>query len=243
MRQAGVSVPPEALWSDHEWQDNPARHDAPANARQSGPAPRQRGVPVRPGVTPPKLSRANIPERPARGGPARPGARAPGSVTRGVPDRSGVAAPIRSRTDDPGRPARGDSPGVPASARSAPRASAPSPPAVAPRPGAGVPGRRTVTIRGRGSERNLIYSSQRPRRRPRERAHERAGFRPDRVAMWAVLLGLLLILVAATSSHAAIQPRPATSSHAAIRPLPVSASSAAVHQHLSRPAQIRVLER
>jgi hypothetical protein len=68
-------------------------------------------------------------------------------------------------------------------------------------PGAGVPGRRTVTIRGQGAER---YSG-RPdgsRRRP-ERRHERAGFRPDRAALWAFLLGVMLILVAVTSAHAA----------------------------------------
>jgi hypothetical protein len=63
----------------------------------------------------------------------------------------------------------------------------------------GVPGRRTVTIRGRGSER---YHAPTPRR-PSERRHEREGFRPDRAAMWAVLLGVMLILVAVTSAHAA----------------------------------------
>jgi len=41
------------------------------------------------------------------------------------------------------------------------------------------------------------------RRRPRRRAYERWGFQPDRVAMWAVLLGVVLVLVAAASSHAA----------------------------------------
>jgi hypothetical protein len=40
--------------------------------------------------------------------------------------------------------------------------------------------------------------------RPTLRRHERPGFRPDRAALWAVMLGLLLILVAATSAHAAI---------------------------------------
>jgi hypothetical protein len=30
--------------------------------------------------------------------------------------------------------------------------------------------------------------------------------RPDRIALWAVLLGVLLVLVAATSSHAAMVP-------------------------------------
>ena len=59
-------------------------------------------------------------------------------------------------------------------------------------------GRRTVQITGRGAERNL------PVTRPTLRRHEREGFRPDRAAMWAVLLGMLLILVAATSAHAAV---------------------------------------
>jgi hypothetical protein len=78
--------------------------------------------------------------------------------------------------------------------------------------GTGVPGRRTVTIQGRGSER---YSPAAERnRRPARRAHERAGFRPDRAAMWAVLLGLVLVLVAATSSHAAV-----IHAHAALTPL------------------------
>jgi hypothetical protein len=60
----------------------------------------------------------------------------------------------------------------------------------------GVPGRRTITIRGQ---------VQRPvSRRPPRTVRERAGSRPDRIAMWAVLLGFLLLLVAATSSHAAV---------------------------------------
>lgn len=59
-------------------------------------------------------------------------------------------------------------------------------------------GRRTVVIRGHGAERNL------PVARPTLSRHERPGFRPDRAALWAVMLGLLLILVAATSAHAAL---------------------------------------
>jgi hypothetical protein len=69
--------------------------------------------------------------------------------------------------------------------------------------GAGVPGRRTVTIRGQGAER---YPERRGggSRRPRpERRHERAGFRPDRAALWAFLLGVMLIMVAVASAHAA----------------------------------------
>jgi hypothetical protein len=64
----------------------------------------------------------------------------------------------------------------------------------------GVPGRRTITIRGQGAERPVPRSA----RRPAERRYERAGFRPDRVAMWAVLLGVMLIVAAATSAHAAM---------------------------------------
>jgi 4-hydroxybenzoate polyprenyltransferase len=40
------------------------------------------------------------------------------------------------------------------------------------------------------------------RRRPPRRPRERAMSRPDRVALWAVLLCLLLLVVAATSAHA-----------------------------------------
>jgi len=58
-----------------------------------------------------------------------------------------------------------------------------------------------VTIQGRGAERAAAPS---PRRRPPRRAHERVGLKPDRVAMWAVLLGFVLVLAAATSSHAAV---------------------------------------
>lgn len=65
----------------------------------------------------------------------------------------------------------------------------------------GVAGRRTITIQGRGAERNLPLPSEASRRRAARRAHERSGFRPDRAAMWAVLLGLLLVLVALTSAH------------------------------------------
>jgi hypothetical protein len=41
------------------------------------------------------------------------------------------------------------------------------------------------------------------RRRPPRRPRERAMSRPDRVALWAVLLCLLLLVVAAASAHAA----------------------------------------
>ena len=67
------------------------------------------------------------------------------------------------------------------------------------RPEAEVPERRTVTITGRGAERNLPWPSSASARRGARRVHERAGFKPDRVAMWAVFLGLLLLFVAASA--------------------------------------------
>jgi hypothetical protein len=57
-----------------------------------------------------------------------------------------------------------------------------------------------VTIRGRVAERSLPWPEP-SRRRPQRRAYERAGFRPDRVAMWAVLLGVMLVVVAILSAH------------------------------------------
>jgi hypothetical protein len=63
--------------------------------------------------------------------------------------------------------------------------------------GTAVPGRRTVTIRGQVAARPAP-------RRPRRDPYDRVGSRPDRIAMWAVVLCVLLILVAATSSHAAV---------------------------------------
>jgi hypothetical protein len=153
MPQAGVSLHPEALWSDHEWEESATAGATPVRAPSSVSAHPAPGVPAqsRPGAPARSRVEAAIPERPAQGEAARP-------------DGSGVEA----RPD-----------------------------------GTGVPGRRTVKITGYGSQRNLIYTSREPRRRPAERPYERAGFKPDRVAMWAVLLGVLLVLVAAMSAHAA----------------------------------------
>jgi hypothetical protein len=83
-------------------------------------------------------------------------------------------------------------------------ASSPRQPAPSSRPGQGVPGRRTVTIRGYGAERNLPWTAGQSRRRPAQPPHQRPGFRADRAAMWAVLLGIMLVVVAAASSHAAV---------------------------------------
>jgi hypothetical protein len=81
------------------------------------------------------------------------------------------------------------------------------PPAEAPprpdRPAAAP--RRTVVIRGQVAPRaGGIVSTGPARRRPPRRPSERiAGTRPDRAAMWAVMMGVFLILVAVLSAHGA----------------------------------------
>ena len=72
---------------------------------------------------------------------------------------------------------------------------APTAPAPAPAP---VPERRTVTITGRPAERP---DAERPRRR--SAAQQQLVAQPDRVALWAFLLGLFLVLVAAATANAA----------------------------------------
>src|SRR3954447_24680051 len=67
------------------------------------------------------------------------------------------------------------------------------------------PARRTVQITGRTvAAPPLPRLVEVERRRPARRPVERVGRRPDRIAMWAVVLGFFLILVAATSSNAAV---------------------------------------
>jgi hypothetical protein len=233
MRQAGF-VRPDDLWGDHEWEETGAPGEettptaSPTRARPPVPAPPDQGVQNSSRAIAPNRSGVAS-ERPARRGSTRPGAGAPGSIAQGVPARSGVIAPTRSRADALGRPAlggayqRGAAPSATEGVASRTvRASA------AALPGQGVPGRRTVKIQGRGAERNLLYSSRRPQRRPSEHRHERVGFKPDRLAMWAVLLGVLLILVAATSSHAAVRSRAAGGSHTALRSRAAGGSHAAV---------------
>jgi len=70
-------------------------------------------------------------------------------------------------------------------------------------PAAAVAERRTVRIAGRpeGSLEAARSYRDRSRRRPPRRAHERLGARPDRIAMWAFALGLLLIIIAILTAH------------------------------------------
>jgi hypothetical protein len=85
------------------------------------------------------------------------------------------------------------------------------------------PARRTVQITGRTvAAPALPRLVEVERRRPARRPTERVGPRPDRIALWAVLLGFFLILVAATSSNAAVHPghaadRAAVALHAPVR--------------------------
>lgn len=62
-------------------------------------------------------------------------------------------------------------------------------------------GRRTIVITGHGAERHLPVPTRRQSSLP---IYERSGFKPDRIALWAFLLGLALLLGATTSSHAAV---------------------------------------
>jgi hypothetical protein len=64
----------------------------------------------------------------------------------------------------------------------------------------GQAGRRTVKIGGRPTE--FHGPPARARQRPPRALHERLGPRPDRVAMWAFALGILLILIAIATANA-----------------------------------------
>jgi hypothetical protein len=79
------------------------------------------------------------------------------------------------------------------------------PPAEAPsraRPDRPPAARRTVVIRGQVAP--PPRPSTPPRRgRPRRPSERIAGTRPDRAAMWAVMMGVFLILVAILTAHGA----------------------------------------
>ena len=62
----------------------------------------------------------------------------------------------------------------------------------------GETGRRTVVIRGQATGHAPLPTTR--RQRPPRSAVERLGPRPDRIAAWAVALGILLIVIAFLSS-------------------------------------------
>jgi hypothetical protein len=89
--------------------------------------------------------------------------------------------------------------------------------------------RRTVQIKGRPTESRMPSMAQRHRGRT---ASDRVGARPDRIALWAVALGAILILLAAMTSSS----QAATVDHAAGAP---AASAHVVHAAAPLPAPLR----
>jgi hypothetical protein len=71
------------------------------------------------------------------------------------------------------------------------------------RPSAYEGGGAVVDLRPSGYEPRRPGAGQRPAGRRRQ-PYDPPRARPDRIALWAVLLGVVLILAAATSSHAAV---------------------------------------
>jgi hypothetical protein len=64
------------------------------------------------------------------------------------------------------------------------------------------PARRTIVIRGQVAPPPRPYTPSR-RGRPRRPSERIAGTRPDRAALWAVMMGVFLILVAVLTAHGA----------------------------------------
>jgi hypothetical protein len=91
----------------------------------------------------------------------------------------------------------------------------------APPPPAGT--RRTVQITGRPGEGRT--GSQAQRHRPRTTS-DRVGHRPDRVALWAVLLGAILILLAAASASSEAATAPLSAPAAKVAHVTPAAASA-----------------
>ena len=74
--------------------------------------------------------------------------------------------------------------------------------------GTAIPARRTVEIRGRTVPAPAVPRTvEIDRRRPQRRPIERVGTRPDRLAMWALLMGIVLILVAIGTADASVLAR------------------------------------
>ena len=70
--------------------------------------------------------------------------------------------------------------------------------------GTPIPARRTVEIRGRTVPAPDVPRIELDRRRPPRRSVERVNPRPDRLALWALLMGLLLILAAVGTADASV---------------------------------------
>src|SRR4030088_3356804 len=97
MPHAAVSLHPEALWSDHEWEESATSTGAPAGAPSSASAHPASDVPAHPRAGAPARSRveAAIPERRAQGVAAGAGTGDPaaGSGTGDPPAGPGTGDP------------------------------------------------------------------------------------------------------------------------------------------------------
>jgi hypothetical protein len=95
------------------------------------------------------------------------------------------------------------------------------------------PARRTVRIRGQaiaGTHARQLHAAADsppprrleplPRERPRRTAPERLGSRPDRIAAWAVVFGLLMAVMAAATAKSATLPPPSHVAAALVAPAP-----------------------
>ena len=186
MPRAGVSARPARRSAAPWWEDldrEAFRFPAAREVRLRDARMRE----VQPAEWQPAEWRAGGATRGTRADEIRPGATAPTKLHPvDLRPRSVRAREVRA-AERPRRP-------VPT-----PEAQAPAPPL--PAPASVTPsdrGRRTVAIRGYGAERNL------PLARPTLRRYERPVFRPDLMALWALLLGLCLVVVAAATPHGAV---------------------------------------
>ena len=157
-------------------------------------------------------------------GRAAPRLRPRAAPRRSAPSRDRDARRVRGPIAAP-RP-RASSDLAPRRGGSRRRRVASEPPAGPRVKGSATPGRRTIEIRGRTVPAPAVPRPvETDRRRPQRRAVERVGGRPDRVAMWALLMGLMLILVAIGTAdtpgrrraHAALSAAAARRSRAARR--------------------------
>jgi hypothetical protein len=153
-----------------------------------------------------------------------------------VPRRKGAAAPIResvatSRTIELTiSDARADATPAADMAHEIAHLSAADDPFATPPPPVGT--RRTVQIKGRPTESRMPSMAQRHRGRT---ASDRIGARPDRIALWAVALGAILILLAAMTSSS----QAAVAHHAATAPAVSAHVVHATTQHAPLRATVR----
>lgn len=146
-----------------------------------------------------------------------------------IPRRRMSRAPVTTAVDEPAEPrftADRDGSAHPLHGVFVPTAhlSAADDPFATPPPPVGT--RRTVQIKGRPAEGRVSSTAQRHRGRT---ASDRVGARPDRIALWAVALGAILILLAAMTSSS----QAAVADHAAAAP---AATAHVVHTSAPQPA-------